>query len=353
MKIIKRLLIVIIISLMVIDTLVGCIKIKNYKSTESIKYVNPIKISVFEYRGDDNIITDISNNLKKIEAENPEKVKFTFYDSKNSQTLQNENIDKAIQEGTDLLLLNLVDIESGQQVINKIKENNIPVIVYNREPISIVPIKSYDKAIYIGNDSKEGGILQGQILVDTWKANKNIIDKNGDGIMQYIMLSGGIDNKEALGRSIYSVKTIEDAGIKTEEIALRVANFDKEIARIAIESLFSKYGNKIEVIISNDDTMAIGAIEALQAMGYNTGDEIKTIPVVGFDKEEKARELIEKGFMTGTVIQDPYKIADALYIVGMNLVFRRNALEGTSYVFDETGVSIRIPYEGIFVKTSS
>ena len=149
MKIIKRLLIVIIISLMVTDTLVGCIKIKNYKSTESIKYVNPIKISVFEYRGDDNIIADISNNLKKIETENPEKVKFTFYDSKNSQTLQNENIDKAIQEGTDLLLLNLVDIESGQQVINKIKENNIPVIVYNREPISIVPIKSYDKAIYI------------------------------------------------------------------------------------------------------------------------------------------------------------------------------------------------------------
>jgi methyl-galactoside transport system substrate-binding protein len=251
------------------------------------------------------------------------------------------------------MLLNLVDIEAGQQVINKIKENNIPVIVYNREPISIVPIKSYDKAIYIGNDSKEGGILQGQILVDTWNDKKEIIDKNGDGIMQYIMLSGGIDNKEALGRTIYSVKTIENAGIKTEELALRVANFDKELARKAIESLFNKYGNKIEVIISNDDTMAVGAIEALQAKGYNIGDEYKTIPVVGFDKEEKAKELIEKGFMTGTVIQNPYKTAEALYIVGMNLVFRRNAFEGTPYVFDDTGVSIRIPYEGIFVKTSS
>lgn len=352
MKIMKKLFIVIIIALIVTE-LVGYIKIKNYRSIQSIKYVNPIKVSVFEYRGDDNFIAEISNSLKKIEAENPEKVKYTFYDSKNSQTLQNENIDKAIQEGTDLILLNLVDIEAGQQVINKIKEYNIPVIVYNREPISIIPIKSYDKAIYIGNNSKEGGILQGQILVDTWNDKKEIIDKNGDGIMQYIMLSGGIDNKEALGRTIYSVKTIENAGIKTEELALRVANFDKELARNAIESLFDKYGNKIEVIISNDDTMAVGAIEALQAKGYNTGDENKTIPVVGFDKEEKARELIEKGFMTGTVIQNPYKTAEALYIVGMNLVFRRNALEGAPYVFDETGISIRIPYEGIFVKTSS
>jgi len=48
--------------------------------------------------------------------------------------------------------------------------------------------------------------------------------------------------------------------------------------------------------------------------------------------------------MTGTVVQEPSAMAQALYTVGMNLVYNVNPLENTDYKFDETGVAIKLPY---------
>ena len=119
-----------------------------------------------------------------------------------------------------------------------------------------------------------------------------------------------------------------------------------------MKALLSQLGNKIEVVISNNDSMAIGAIEALQEQGYNNGDKTKIIPVVGVDAIPEAQKLIKEGIMTGSVLQDPSAMADALYAVGMNLVYNRNPLEGTDYKFDETGVAVRLPYEEYIVKHS-
>lgn len=64
-----------------------------------------------------------------------------------------------------------------------------------------------------------------------------------------------------------------------------------------------RYGDKIEAIISNNDAMAIGAIEALQKYGYNKEDKSKYIPVFGIDGIPAAKDLINKGVMTGTVFR--------------------------------------------------
>ena len=126
---------------------------------------------------------------------------------------------------------------------------------------------------------------------------------------------------------------------------MQVCDWNQEVAKNTTKALFLQFGNKIEVIISNSDAMAIGAIEALQEIGYNNGDKTKTIPVVGVDAIPEAQELIKKGFMTGSVLQDPSAMAKALYTVGMNLVYNKNPLDGTEYKFDNTGVAIRLPYK--------
>jgi methyl-galactoside transport system substrate-binding protein len=158
------------------------------------------------------------------------------------------------------------------------------------------------------------------------------------------MLSGPRNNTSAIERTKYSVLTINNAGIKTKELSSQIANWDKELAKNAIESLFLKYGEKIEAIIANNDSMEIGAIEALQKYGYNTGDKTKTILVVGIDAIPEAQDLIRKGFMEGTVLQKPSEMAEALYRIGMNLVDNKTPLEGTDYKFDETGFTINLPY---------
>ena len=71
---------------------------------------------------------------------------------------------------------------------------------------------------YIGTDTKQAGIVQGRIFVEQWNINKENIDKNTDNILQYILLKGEADNPVADERTKYSLSTINNAGIKTEEL---------------------------------------------------------------------------------------------------------------------------------------
>jgi len=340
---VKKILTINMIAFLIIAILLECSPTQVNTSSRAVEQ-KPVKVAVFLLDFADDYISLVRKNLEDIQKENQGKVEFTFYDGKSDQAIQNESIDKVLKEGVDLILLNIMDTEAAPAVINKIKEYNVPVILFNREPVKIDAIKSYGKALYIGTDAKQAGILQGKMLVDSWNTNKEAIDKNKDNIMQYIMLEGERGNIEAIARTKYSVLTIQEAGIKTEELALKFADWNTELARNATESLLLKYGDKIEVIIANNDSMAVGAIEALQENGYNMGDKTKTIAVVGVDALPEVRELIKKGIMLGSVVQDPRALAEALYTVGMNLVAGKSAIDGTKYKFDDTGVAIRIPH---------
>lgn len=305
----------------------------------------PVKITVFLYDFKDTYISLVHENFEEIQKNNQGKVEFTFYDGKNDQSVQNISIDTVLERGdADLIFINLVDTKITKTVIDKIKNKNLPVILFNREPVDINAIKSYNKAFFVGTDAQEAGIIQGKILINAWNSNKSI-DRNNDNIMQYVMLMGEKDNTEAIDRTKYSVITINSAGIKTQEIALRVCDWNREKARNAMDFLFSTNGNRIEAIISNNDEMAIGAIEALQKYGYNKGEKAMNIPVVGVDAIPEARKLVDEGIMTGTVIQDPHIMAEVIYDMGMNLVYERKPLDGMPYNFDETGVAIRLPYK--------
>ncbi|MDZ7548813.1 substrate-binding domain-containing protein, partial [Clostridium perfringens] len=127
------------------------------------------------------------------------------------------------------------------------------------------------------------------------------------------------------------IKTIKESGLRTNEIASEYCNWEKECARIKMKELVSRYGDTIELIISNNDEMAIGAIMALQEMGYNKEGSKKHISVVGIDGTKEAKDLIQSGAMTGTVIQDSEGMAKALYTIGMNLVQGKEPLKDTEY----------------------
>lgn len=305
-----------------------------------------IKAGVLLYRFDDAYISLVLESLEKIQSENPGKVEFTFYDGKNDQIVQNQTLDTLLEKkDNDLLIVNLVETNSTRDVVNKVKEQNIPVIFFNREPVSIDAIKSYNKSCYIGTEVAQAGILQGKVITNVWNNNKSSIDKNNDDTLQYVMLMGEADNLEAVTRTKYSILSINNSGIKTEELALKVCDWNEGEAKNVTKALFSQLGNKIEAIIANNDSMAIGAIEALQEYGYNKGNKNQTITVVGVDAIPEAQKLIKEGIMAGSVLQDSYALATALYKVGANLVYNRNPLYDTLYKFDDTGVSIRLAYE--------
>ncbi|WP_321834130.1 galactose ABC transporter substrate-binding protein [Clostridium butyricum] len=314
--------------------------------------INPevlINASVLLYKSDDEYINKVKASLEEIQEKNKDSIKYKFYDGGGKQSVQNSQLERILKEGTDLILLNIVDINSTEELINKIKQTNIPVILFNREPLSLQSIKSYGKAFFIGTNGAEAGMMQGKIINQAWK-EKNIFDKNNNNIFQYILIKGEKNNVEAELRSEYVIKSLNEYGIKSLEIASEYCNWDKDYAKLVVKSLFFRYGNVIEGIICNNDEMAQGSIEALHEFGYNMGNlNNNNVIVVGIDGLDAALELIKKKEMTGTVVQNIDEMANALYLVGNNLVQGKDPLYDTKYKFDSSGVAIRIPYSGYVV----
>ncbi|NRT79752.1 galactose ABC transporter substrate-binding protein [Clostridium beijerinckii] len=303
-----------------------------------------VMIDVVLYNFKDKYVSLVMENLEEIQKQNEGKVVFKFYDGKGNQSTQDEVLSNLVSDNADILMVNLVDTRATQDVINRFKSKNIPIIFFNREPVSVDALRYYGKAYYVGTNAKEAGEMQGKIIVDIWNKNRDFIDKNNNGILQYVMLEGEHGSIEARERSESSIGTINKAGIKTEQLALKAADWQRDLAKTNISSLLLQYGKNIEAIIANNDEMAIGAVEALQNNGYNLGDKNKTIVVVGIDATAEAQELIKKGFMAGSVMQDPYEMAEVSYVIGMNVFEGRDPLYGTKYKFDDTKVAIRLPY---------
>lgn len=300
-----------------------------------------LQVGVLIYKYDDTYISTVRQALEA-EAKNDAEIELLMNDGQGNQATQNDQIDILIEKKVDALVVNIVDIGAAKSAIDKAEAAGIPVVFFNREP-DIDVTKSYDKARFVGTKPEEAGIIQGEMMAEVW--NEGGYDRNDDNVMQYVMLKGDADNPEAIARTEYSIRTLNEAGIKTEELGLQVANWDNDKANQAVEAWLAKDGDRIEFVIANNDGMASGAISALQNAGYNTGNDDKYIPVFGVDATDEAKSLIEKKEMTGTVKQDGEGMAKAVFALAVNAANGKDFTEGTDYAYDESGISVRIPYQ--------
>jgi methyl-galactoside transport system substrate-binding protein len=292
------------------------------------------------YKFDDNFMSYVR---RAMESTAKDKVKLMLNDSQNDQAKQIEQIDTLIAKGAKALAINLVDPKAAQTVIDKAKAKNIPVIFFNKEPDANV-LASYDKAYYVGTNSAESGIIQGEIIAKAWEANKEQYDKNKDGKMQYVLLKGEPGHPDAEARTKYAIETVKEKGIDVEELALDTAMWDATKATEKMDAWISKFRDNIEFVICNNDGMALGAIASLEKAGYFSGG--KTIPVVGVDAIPEALEMIEKGKMIGTVLNDAKNQGKATIELAANAASGKDVLDGTDWKLDDTK-AVRVPYVAI------
>lgn len=283
MKILRKMIMLTMITLMIFS-IISNTKMNTFASS-SLNHNNRkiANIAILLPSFEDFYSIQLKQSLENIQKENENKVKFTFYDGKNNISVQSETLDSLRQDNIDLVIANLADSRENavEDIISKAKQSNITIIFLGVGSQVIAKVsKLYDKATFTLPNSQEAGTIEGNILVNLWNTNKKVIDNNNDNIMQYIMLKGETDSIIANERTESSISTLNNSGIHTDQLALIHANWSKELAKNAIESLFLRYAGKIEAIISNNDAMALGAIEALQKYGYNKGDKSKHIRFV-------------------------------------------------------------------------
>ena len=280
-------------------------------------------------------------------------VNYQDYDSNGSQTTQTEAIQTAISKGSSLLVVNLVDSgseDAATNIINMAKEKNIPVLFFNRAVSTADDggesvISSYDKCAFIGTDYEMAGHMQGQMIGDYLVANYDKLDLNGDGKISYVMFKGDEANAEAIARTQYGVedadKVLTDAGKPALEfydsansnkyLVDQNGTWSSQAATDYMQTILSQYSeannNMIELVIANNDDMALGAISALQNAGYNK-EGATYIPVFGVDATDAAKEKIADGSMTGTIKQDAEGMANTIAAVVQNFQGGKDTFDG-------------------------
>lgn len=306
----KKLLPMIVVATMIGGVMTGCSNsgsnnadTKKSESTDGSKSESNSNILIGSaiYKFDDTFMTGVRTAMEK--QSDAEGVKIELVDSQNKQPTQNEQVDTFITKGVNALAVNAVDRTAAGPIIEKAKAKDLPIVFLNREPEE-ADMQSYDKVWYVGAKAEQSGTQSGEIIVDYFKENPEA-DKNGDGVIQYVMLQGEPGHQDATLRTEYSIKAIEDGGFKTEKLAADTAMWDKAKATDLMKAFITGQGlDKIEAVLCNNDDMALGAIEALKAEGYNKGDASKYIPVVGVDATAPALQAMKDGSLLGTVLND-------------------------------------------------
>lgn len=321
-----------------------------------------IEIAQFVFNFSDPQQNAVKNNCEELFGKIAG-VKATFYDAADSQATQNDQIDNAIQKGVNLLIVGLKDVSAAQTVVDKAKAASLPILFYNVEPPTDV-LATYEKATFIGTDPNEAGVRQGDILAKLFEGdNYAKYDRNGNGTIDYVMIRADLSHPEANGRTKFSVERGNEL-LKTADAArslTRIGNTDllaedwstvkgKEQMDTILTSnpVGAKEGP--ELVLCNNDGIAIGAVEALNGKGWNLAttdagyDAAKYVPVIGVDAIPQAKDAIDKGRMAATVTQDAKTMATYITTVAANLIADKSALEGTEWKFDEGTTKLRMPY---------
>ena len=138
-------------------------------------------------------------------------VTYNNFDGNNNQTTQNEQIQTAVTDGYNLLVVNMVT-SGSPDVANEIISlaNGTPVIFFNRaieaDGEEGTVLNANANICFIGTDAPEAGHLQGKMVGEYLLANWDTVDLNGDGKISYAMFKGDEANVEAIYRTQYGVE---------------------------------------------------------------------------------------------------------------------------------------------------
>lgn len=229
---------------------------------------------------------------------------------------------------------------------SKVANKDKPLVFYNRQPsdpnsgaIDMATMNFNDKTYYVGFDAAGGGAVQGKMITDWLAGQTASIDRNGDGIIGYVLCIGDVGHNDSRARTqgirqalgtwngstdAGNVKegsvTIGGRSYRVVELESRAmtgndgSTWNANAATDAMGVWATSLGNRIDMVVSNNDGMAMGC---LQASNYPKG-----VPIFGYDANADAVEAIIAGTLTGTVSQNvDAQAAGTLQVI-------RNLLDG-------------------------
>lgn len=207
-------------------------------------------------------------------------------DAKQDVNQQMAQVDVFATKKYNAIIVNLINTDTVETIISRAR--GIPVIFVNRRPRDAV-IDGV-KTAYVGSQEFDAGRMQGEFLTQFFKGKTEI---------RYVLFMGqlGLENTNERTRGVK--ETLTKAGFKLTKVYEDTAEWDRFKAMNQMQQLMGM-GRPFDVVICNNDEMALGVIEAMKSAKM----DLKKIPVVGIDATPAAKEAVKKGEMAMTVFQN-------------------------------------------------
>lgn len=264
-------------------------------------------------------------------------------DAANDVSTAISKLEAALTKGTDVVAICAPDRESTETMAQKCNDEGVPAVFFNMEPMETT-MQNYENIYYVGAQAKESGEMCAQALINYWNGNTELADKNGDGVLQLVVLQGEIGQQDVVLRTQAYEETLKAQGIKYEILAMDTANWDQAQALDKMNAWITAYGiDGIEGVLCNNDNMAMGAVQACINNGYNSGNPEEFVPIVGIDANIDALEAMKAGSLLGTVLNDRLNQSNAI----INVI--KAAKEGTEVTQEVVGVDCTVEGKYIWV----
>jgi inositol transport system substrate-binding protein len=239
---------------------------------------------------DDNFLTVLRNGIQKYADDNGHQVQIE--DAKNDVSVQLNQINNFIASGVDAIIVNPVDTSATQAMSDAADKAGVPLVYVNRQPINLDSLP--DNQAFVGSNETDSGTVETKQLCANWKAE-------GKTEVNAYVMEGELSNQAAVQRTkdVHDVIGGADCGVKVNIIDEQTANWSRDQAQTLMTNWLST-GTAFDGVISNNDEMAIGAIQAMKAAGI----DMKTVQVGGFDATQDALAAMEAGDLDVTVFQN-------------------------------------------------
>ena len=270
----------------------------------------------FVYDKSDTFIAEMTN---AIISALPENIFYETFDASNSQSIQNRQIVEAIDADFDIFIINMVDRLAAGTIVERLYREGIPIIFFNREPLEEALIGRHN-VFYVGAATNIQGIRQADIAAGHFFGTGR--KQEGESV-RLVILQGEHGHQDAEIRTASSLDRLKELRLYPEILETRSANWRRADARQIMSEIYARHGDCIELILSNNDDMALGAIDFLLEAGvFEIGMETPFI-IIGVDGTPVGLRAVRDGLIFGTVLNDIPKQTDAILALADYIIHGR------------------------------
>ena len=228
-------------------------------------------------------------------------------DAKNDQIRQTEQIDALLEEGVVLMVIEPVIQDTAEATAALLMEKNVPAVFLGSCPETA--LEKWDRLSFVGTAEDQLGQMQSKIVLQA----PNGGDLNEDGQISCLVISGPEDDISAKAQAEDCLDALVQEGLIVDRIDTSWGEWTQDSGRARCAKALSQYGRDIEVIFCGNEEITLGALEAVQAGGWQIGRDYL---LVGVGAEEK----LSAGAITGTVVSDPEGVAQQVLTVAQSLI---------------------------------